>query len=51
MKREYKVYSEDWSKIDIFTDLEVAKTYRLNKYGYAGYIIEYVDGDEVANHS
>uniref|UniRef100_A0A6H1ZW61 Uncharacterized protein n=1 Tax=viral metagenome TaxID=1070528 RepID=A0A6H1ZW61_9ZZZZ len=51
MKREYKVYSENWQEVKVFTDLEVAKTYRLNKYGYAGYIIEHVDGDEVANHS
>ena len=52
MERLFKVSSEDWKTEKIFKCLRAAEAYRYEKYGHAGYIIEYdQNGNEVANHS
>ena len=47
-----KVFSENLEKEKTFDNLVAAKAYRLQKYGYAGYIIEFDDeGNEINNYS
>jgi len=51
MNRLYKVFSENWKKAKSFKRLDEAEAYKYSKYGHAGYLIEYLDGEEVASHS
>lgn len=51
-KRYFVVYSEDWLTAYATNNIEAAKAYRYQEFGYAGYILEYdKDGNEVASHS
>ena len=51
MKR-FKVFDENWKNDYSCETKEEAEAYRYQKYGYAGYIIEYdANGHEAANHS
>jgi len=49
--KKFVVFSEDWKKEKVCKTLKEAKAYRYQEYGYAGYILEYKNGAEIANHS
>jgi hypothetical protein len=51
MKANYIVYNENWMEKTECETLNEAKALRYQKYGYAGHIIEYKDGEEIADHS
>ena len=51
MTKLFKVYSEDYKKVKVLKSSEEAEAYRYAQYGYTGYIVEYEDDIEIANHS
>ncbi len=51
MERYFIIYSEDWETQKRCQTLKEAEAWKYQKYGYAGHIIEYRDGKEVAEHN